>query len=175
MTIEEKIAWAETQFVTSKAWFFSDTVLTGLLEKFRSARADCRFLMAEAGIIDICRRCEQEEGSCCGAGIEDRYDKWILLANLLLGARLPRKRWKEDSCFFLGPWGCVLTARHAICVNYLCKNITDEVEPDKIALLREREGKELELLFFICERLRKIIRKRGQQGRAGLTDSGRVL
>lgn len=161
-TIEDKVAWAKAQFARWQGLLLSDPTLTALLNAFKSAVSLSHTEMHEAGIADICRRCEKENGgSCCGAGIENRYDQWILIANLLLGVRLQEARWKQDSCLFLGPNGCTLIARHPICVNYLCKDITQQVAKEKIARMREKEGKELELLFFVCERIKWIIRNCG--------------
>ena len=107
-----------------------------------------------------CLSCEVDDGgSCCGAGLEDKYDGVLLLLNLLLGVRLPRKRFESRSCYFLGEKGCLLLARHVICVNYLCRRITERVDPQRIASLRTKEGAELELLFHLYEGIRKLMKK----------------
>jgi len=166
--IEEKVTWAESQLSSCKEAVLADPGLTELLQLFKGAKALSQSHMEGSGIVEICRRCEMEGGgSCCGAGIEDRYDEWLLLVNLLLGVKLPRQRWKDDSCFFLGPEGCKLAARHAICINYLCKEVIDQVDAEQIARLREKEGEELELLFFICERVRKIVKECGTRKQKG--------
>ena len=114
--------------------------------------------MGETGILDICTDCEKNEGgSCCGAGLENKYDGRLLLINLLLDVRLPRKRHDKESCFFLGEGGCLLKARHVICVNYLCKKITDQIDPHQLNALREKEGIELEILFLLNERLKTVL------------------
>ena len=166
--IKEKIERAKKRFASCDRILLSDSKLLELLSSFKEARALSHAEMERAGITDICRRCETEAGgSCCGAGIEERYDQWILIANLLLGVTLPEARWKADSCYFLGPTGCTLAARHAICVNYLCKNITDQVNPQRITQMREKEGEELEVLFFVCERIKEIIKDCGHQHQKG--------
>ena len=58
---------------------------------------------------------------------------------------------------FEGAQGCLLLARHVICVNYLCKKITDRIEPLKLQTLREKEGMELEYLFLVYERTKKLL------------------
>jgi hypothetical protein len=45
-----------------------------------------------------------------------------------------------------------------ICVNYLCKKVTDHIDAEKIAALQGKEGVELELLFHLQERIKKKIR-----------------
>ncbi len=116
--------------------------------------------MSESGIVQACAECETlEGGSCCGKGLEDYYDGYLLLINLLLGADLPAQRREPRSCYFLGPMGCVLPARHVLCVNYLCKKATDRIDSQDLALLRELEGVELETLFRLHERVKKVIKE----------------
>ena len=116
--------------------------------------------MNKTGIVKICRRCDQlEGGSCCGAGIENRYDGSLLLINLLLDADIPRKRFDKKSCFLSGENGCLLVSRHVICINYLCEKITRRIPPQQLAAMREKEGYELEILFLLKETLRTAIKK----------------
>ena len=115
--------------------------------------------MAASGIADECRQCEHDEGgSCCGAGLENKYSGTLLLINLLLGAKLPSKRTGPSNCHFLGDEGCRLLARHVICVNYICRKISDRIDPERIAILREAEGRELDILFLLNERVKKLLR-----------------
>ena len=130
------------------------------MENLRGAVAASREEMAQTGIVQICRRCDQEEGgSCCGAGIENRYDAWLLLINLLLEVHLSGERRRDDACFFWGEHGCILMARHILCINYLCKNLTDQIDPSTIALLREKEGAEVNALFIFHERIKAVLKK----------------
>ncbi len=157
--IMKKIDHARDRFAACQDILLSDSKLLELLTAFKEARALSHAEMERCGVADICRKCETEAGgSCCGAGIENRYDQWILIANLLLGVSLPETRWKADSCYFLGPKGCILLARHTICVDYLCKDVINQVEPYRISWMREKEGQELEFLFFICERIKGLIK-----------------
>ena len=50
-------------------------------------------------------------------------------------------------------------ARHVICINYLCTKIADLIKPHTIIKLREREGEELNTLFLLQERLKKVLRE----------------
>lgn len=99
----------------------------------------------------------QEGGSCCGAGLEDKYDGILLLINRLAGIAVPGRRQDPGNCFFLGEKGCLLLARHVICVNYLCKKITDRVAHEALIDLREREGEELNTLFQLHERILRLL------------------
>lgn len=156
--IEDKIHWARECYLVHKDRFMEDEKTAGLLKQFKAAAASHDF-MGSAGVVRECRECEEREGgSCCGFGLEDRYSAVLLLINLLLDQNLPDRRSNPRGCFFLAKSGCALLARHVICVNYLCKKITDRIAPETIADLREREGLELEILFRLNERVIKIIR-----------------
>ena len=156
--IEEKIIWAKKCYRQRKRQFLEDERTTTLLKDFKKAAASSHALMSFGGIERECRECEEREGgSCCGFGLEDRYSGVLLLINLLLDRELPDKRNDPLGCFFLEKTGCALLARHVICVNYLCKKITDRIPSKKIADLRDREGVELELLFHLNERIIKIL------------------
>jgi hypothetical protein len=158
--IEEKIAWARSHYERFGEAFLRERGIANLLENLRGAVAASRREMADTGIVEICRRCDREEGgSCCGAGIENRYDVWLLLINLLLGVHLPEERRQPDACFLSGESGCLLVARHIICINYLCKNVTDQIDPCTITALREKEGIEVNVLFILHERIKTVLKK----------------
>lgn len=157
--IDKKIAWAEYCYFVFRGKIFQDKTIVGYLSRLKHAIHASHKQMADTDIVQICRMCERDEGgSCCGAGLENKYDGWLLLSNLLLGAQLPKKRYDPRSCFFLGKKGCLLKARHVICVNYICKKITDQIEPHKLSALREKEGDELDTLFHLNERLKHVLR-----------------
>ena len=156
--IEEKIVWARCCFIQLREILLEDKTVSRLTTELLSAIESSRTKMRLAGIMDLCRQCEEEEGgSCCGAGMEERYDPHILVINLLLGCTLPEKREYPDSCFFLGKKGCTLKARHVICVNYLCKKIENSVNPNMISKLRQAEGKELNILFVLHEYIKRLL------------------
>ena len=52
----------------------------------------------------------------------------------------------------------VLKARHALCVNYLCKRLTEALSPDDLHLLQGAAGRELDTGFFVYEAVQQIIR-----------------
>jgi hypothetical protein len=161
-SIETKISWAENCYQERRDQLLEDIRIADLLDKYREAIQASHKEMVKAGLVKECRDCEQREGgSCCGIGLENRYSGILLLTNLLLDVKIPKKRQDTSSCFFLGERGCRLLARHVICVNYLCKKITDHIDPKKIAGLREKEGVELEHLFFLQERIRKVLQDFG--------------
>jgi hypothetical protein len=156
--IAEKIAWAETRYRVHGAGLRNDREIARLLavleeRVWRSHRA-----RVEAGIAEMCARCEQDKGSsCCGADLEDRHDGVILLINLLLGATLPRESRSPRDCLFLGENGCMLVVKDLLCVNFLCKAVNETVKPEKIDVMRAREGEELETFFELHARVCSVL------------------
>jgi hypothetical protein len=137
-----------------------DGASAALLSRLRTATAASAAQMLDCGLVQACAECETlEGGSCCGRGLEVHYDGYLLLINLLLGASLPKERRDPRSCYFLGPKGCVLAARHVLCVNYLCRKATDRIDSKALAILRELEGVQLETLFVLHERVRNVVKE----------------
>lgn len=157
--IQEKISWARKIYESQGKRFLLDREAARLLSALEQAVVSSQKAMKRAGVLDRCRICDTAKGgSCCGKGIEDRYDGYLLLINLALGVDLPGKRWDERSCFFLSPCGCCLSVRHVICINYLCKDILDHVNSHALKELQAFEGVEIETLFRLKERIKKILR-----------------
>lgn len=134
-----------------------DEQVRSLLNKLDTAIRSTYNSMLEVGVVRECRECALHGGSCCRKGIDDRYDGTILLLNRLLGVELPSKRAEPEDCFFLGPNGCTLKIREVICVNYLCERIVKCIDHQKIIYLQTVAGEELETLFILKERIKKII------------------
>ena len=157
--IENKISWAADCFERYKEVLFADKMTVELLVRLKKAIDDSRREMKSIGLVEECRLCEEKEGgACCGAGIENRYSGTLLLINLMMEVILPEFPYENGSCYFLTEKGCSLKARHVICVNYICGKITDKINPEKLAGLREKEGRELELLFLLNERIKKVLK-----------------
>lgn len=150
--VEDKILWAEE--------IFQDTDFTHLaeeLEKLKEAIERSRTVMNEKGIFKACSECGDK--SCCGEGIEQRFDATILILNLLLGVKLPHKREIKHGCFFLSNRGCKLKVREIICINYLCKKIYEEVEIDDIIEVQRICGEEIDLIFRLSEEIKRKIKE----------------
>jgi hypothetical protein len=162
--ISAKIAWAAARYREQGDRFRADRDTALLLDRLRASAAASHRAMADAGIVELCAACERDEGgSCCGAGLEDRYDGVTLLINRLLGADLPAARRDRASCHFLGEHGCLLRAREVICVNFLCQKIETEIPPERIAAMRACEGEQLEILFALHSRIAAAL-IRGEDG-----------
>ena len=156
--IEEKITWARNCHRERGADLLRDEGVVSLLKELKGAIRASHREMAHTGIVESCRLCEEKDGgSCCGARLEKKYTGLLLLINLLLGHPIPGRRQDPSGCFFLGKEGCGLLSRQVICINYLCKRITDQINPHKIAPLREKEGIEISLLFHLSERIKRVL------------------
>jgi hypothetical protein len=161
-SIAARIAWAEACFRAQEDRLRVDGEVAALLGRLRAAARRSHEAMNHAGVVAECTRCEHEEGgSCCGAGLEDRYDGVTLLINLLLGTELPHNRADPRSCLFLGPAGCTLAARDVICINYLCRKIAEKLDRSEVELMHDREGEEIEILFRLHARITTVLRGTG--------------
>ncbi len=113
--------------------------------------------MREIGVTSICRECAKETGSCCKEWVEDEVDEIMILMNILMGVKIPEKRYKDGFCYFLSENGCVLKVRPVICVSFLCERITKKIGLEKERELQEIAGKELELGFIVREKILKMV------------------
>ena len=156
-SIQEKIAWANAWWAKAGEAILASEETARLGSLLKAAVQRSHRTMAESGILEACGDCERTGGSCCGAGLENRYTDLLLLINLLLGVELPTERLDSGSCLFLGNQGCRLLARHVLCINYLCHGITSRIDPSRIAALRADEGDEIHLLFRLNEQFHKIL------------------
>lgn len=157
LTVKQRIAWAGDAFDRLRIRFYEDEASSLLLKRLQKAINVSKKLSEQIGISEICHKCDRlEGGSCCGAGMENRYDGWLLLVNMLLQVNLPEERFDPSSCYFLGQNGCTLKARHVICINHVCGKITGAIKKEDLMLLREKEGEELEILFHLNERLKVL-------------------
>jgi len=156
--VEERIVWANALADRERSRILEDKSLVELLDALRNAVHRSRDNMLRTGLVALCRECEEEGGSCCGAGLEKHYSASLLLINRLLGVTLPPQRDDLSSCFFLSSSGCRLLARHVLCINYVCNKITSTIEPEQMAALREAEGEEIHLLFQANEKLKTLLK-----------------
>jgi hypothetical protein len=151
--IEERIEAAKELFSIRDR--ILDTEIAFYLEKLNLAIEESRKLMEKVGVTEACAECK--DASCCGRGIEERYDSITLLINLLLGNELSEG--DADGCYFLTSNGCSLKVREVICVNYLCEKIYSSVEHEQLIFLQEAYGRELETLFLLSEMIKRRIRE----------------
>ena len=158
-TIQEKIEHAHNLFETCGDSLRQNPSIRTLLNKLQECIENTKDSMLKLGVVAECKHCEEQEGgSCCGTGIENKYDVELLLVNLLLEASLRDQQSSQNSCYFLGAKGCKLTARHVLCVNYICEKLQKKLTREELIELQTRAGEELDTLFFLHEAIKKHIR-----------------
>lgn len=158
LAIEQKIRYARELFSKWGGMLLKDELLNDLLSSLSRGISSSQEIMSRVGVVAACRSCEEEEGgSCCGNGIENKYNSVLLLINLLMGQSLPMQRFKENSCYFLTPTGCCLQARHVICVNYICSKLHGSVPLSELIHLQEVNGQELDTLFILHENIKRLL------------------
>lgn len=166
-SIFEKMARAEYLFGSYGELLAREEAVCGLKERLKGSIEETWKLMAEFGVVDACGRCDTEEGgSCCGRGIEDKFDATMLLMNLLMGVTLPGSRERADSCYFLKKDGCSLKVRLVLCVDYLCPKILAWLPHDELVRLQEVSGEELVTGFMLYDAIKRFLRLR-ERGAAG--------
>lgn len=160
MPISYKIATARKIFTNEGSRLSRDPVLSNLLTSYSNAVDASWDAMKRSGIIMECTRCAVEDGgSCCGKGIEDKFDVALLVVNLLLGSRLPDAREDPAGCWFLGPGGCTIKARHVICVNYLCKRLYKNIGKPDIQDFQQAMERETTQAFLVEERVKLLLNR----------------
>jgi hypothetical protein len=139
----------------------SDPSISRQLRELAAKTEASSLASLKSGVAKTCRQCDEDEGgSCCGAGIEDRYTPEMLLLNLIMGVELPESRYSENSCFFLGSCGCILAARELLCINYLCSRLQSEIPLENLIFLQETTGREMDAVFILHDTTRNFIKKK---------------
>ncbi len=153
--IEAKIQNAREIFAQSASELRALPGVERLLYEYRQAVQQSWKAMNVHGVVTECTDCAVNDGgSCCGRGIEDKFDSVLILINLLLGCDLPDERLDPEGCWFLGEKGCLITARHVICINYMCKRLYRALDTDDIHAVQEAMGYEADLVFMLEQRLK---------------------
>jgi hypothetical protein len=128
------------------------------LEDLKAAIEQSWTLMKKLRVVEGCGTCATVKpgGGCCGAGIENWYDPYVLLMNLMLGREIPDQRPDKTSCLFLGPTGCRLIARFHFCIDYLCHDIKERLSQTDMEKLCAQNGREI----YMGWQLENILRER---------------
>jgi len=159
LTIQQKIERAREVFKQHGESLRNEPLVARLMRELESHWSASWRLMEETGIVAACRRCEEEEGgSCCGRGIEDKYSVILLFLNLLWDVDLPEDRLSQGSCHFLGVSGCRLKIRDVLCVNYLCTAIQKRLAPADLARVQQVVGCELDTEFMLQETVKRLLK-----------------
>ncbi|HYA43105.1 MAG TPA: hypothetical protein VEF34_17515 [Syntrophobacteraceae bacterium] len=156
--INQKIAIAHDLYDKWAGTLEENSAIAAQIRELSARLEDSNSFSLRSGVSQACMLCDRDEGgSCCGAGIEDRYTPELLLINLLLGATLPESRHWANSCHFLGERGCILPARDILCVNYLCSKLKKSIPPENLLQLQQVNGSQMELLFLLHDRIRNFV------------------
>lgn len=121
----------------------SDPRIRSLLDDYGQAIAQTGQLTRSLGIPAFCMACAARDGVCCFAGVERRYDEYLLLVNLLLGAPGAWERNAGPTCYFCGPQGCILLAKHSFCHNFFCAEIKQALGGAAMTQMNRQVGREL--------------------------------
>ena len=141
-----------------------DPHIRDLLIELEKSIIASREAMLTLGIVEACKRCDEEEGgSCCGAGLENKFDTHLLLMNLLLGVSLPDYHRRLDSCYLLTEQGCMLKVRLVLCVDFLCPKILNVLERGELIKLQNISGQELVTGFKLYDRIKRFTRRSSRQ------------
>lgn len=114
----------------------------------------------ELGVFEYCKICGQgPKKGCCLREAGNWYDRYQLLINLLLGAKIELNN-DIEFCPFLGISGCTLVYRHEFCINFFCEEIKKAIGLKKIQYLRSIAGKEisegLKIERYILKKLKEL-------------------
>ena len=135
-----------------------DEKIRTLLAQLDQQIEETQKALVASGIARECADCAVNgEGTCCGKRTGYKYDSVLLLVNLLLGREIPMQQQDPDSCYFLTREGCILRARHVICVNFICPRLSRNIQPQILIEVQNTAGKELDTLFLLEEYIKKKI------------------
>ena len=158
-SIEEKIELACRLHTVWGVALRRNPYISELLEKLDQNLRTSKSAMLDLGIVKACKRCDEEEGgSCCGAGLENKFDSFLLLINLLLGVSLPERYHRPGSCYLLSDQGCILKVRLILCVDYLCPKFMSALSHDKAVTLQRISGDELATGFRLYDAMKRFMR-----------------
>jgi hypothetical protein len=158
-SIEDKIRAARHLYDLWSDQLKREPNIHQLIGKLKSCLENSRAAMLELGIVETCKHCDQEEGgSCCGAGLENKFDTFLLLLNLLLGISLPEKHRRPESCYLLTEEGCTLKVRLVLCVDFLCPKILNTISHGDLIRLQQVSGDELTTGFMLYDAIKRFLR-----------------
>lgn len=155
-SLELKLFWANRLYEMSGRAILQVPAMASLMAAYDDAIARTWSAMRSLDVVSHCTDCAVNDGgSCCGKGIEDHFDVPLLLINRLMGVTLPTQRWNEHGCWFLGPRGCLVKARHTLCVNYICKRLHASLSHEAIIALGQATVDETDAGFRLEEAIKK--------------------
>jgi hypothetical protein len=161
LPFQEKVQAAHGLFARWGKLLQQDPLIRALLETVRQEVATSWRTMADLGVVAACKHCDEEEGkSCCGRGLENKFDHYLLLMNLLLGVSLPESHVRPEDCYFLTRTGCCLKVRLFLCVDFLCPGILSRLSREALIILQTVSGNELTAAFRAYDAIKRVIREK---------------
>jgi len=137
-----------------------DASLGEVLDRYCQAIAQTGKTMHYLGVTAACEHCALKAGgSCCFLGVENKYDKVLLLINFLLDYPPPETAEIKGKCLFVGKQGCKLLARHYYCQRFLCDDLKAKLGEEAIQHLTETVAQELVVGWEVEQALRKWLKK----------------
>ena len=160
LSIQDKIKLAQNLYILWKDALRKQSHIKNLLADLERCIRVSRESMLEFRIIEICKHCDEKEGgSCCGAGMENKFDTYLLLTNLMLGVSLAGHHIRTDSCYLLTDKGCILKVRLVLCIDFLCEKILDALSVEEHLSLQKISGEELVVAFRLYDAIKKFLRQ----------------
>ena len=134
--------------------------LDELLDRYSQTIAQTGKTMHYLGVAAACEHCALKlGGSCCFPGVENKYDKVLLLINFLLGYPAPETAEIKGKCLFVGKQGCKLLARHYYCQRFLCDDLKAALGEEAVQTLTEIVAQELAVGWEVEQALRQWVKK----------------
>ena len=165
LSIQEKIKLAQNLYVSWQDALRRQFHINNLLADLERCIKSSRESIMDLRIIEICKCCDKKEGgSCCGAGMENKFDTYLLLVNLLLGVSLPECHARTDSCYLLTDKGSILKMRLVLCIDFLCDKILNALSVEEHLRLQKISGEELVVAFRLYDAIKKFLRQAGDPG-----------
>ncbi len=156
MSLKKRIALARALLEKYGQRLLDDGTVHDLVSRLKQGIEKSHRTMHQLGVSDACARCDAQEpeGSCCAAGLANKIDSSLLLINGLLGVPIEARHMRRRrSCAFLGDQGCVLKARHMLCIDYLCPELERRLGKKSLIAMQQATADEIESLFLLCREI----------------------
>ena len=165
LSIQDKIKLAQNLYVSRQDALRKQFQINNLLADLERCMRVSRESVLDFSIIEIYKCCDEKKGSsCCGAGMENKFDTYLLLVNLLLGVSLPEYHVGTNSCYLLTDKGCSLQVRLVLCVDFLCDKILDTLSVEEHLRLQKISGEELVAGFRLYDGIKQFLRQAEDPG-----------
>ncbi len=162
-TLPRKLQLAHRLRAESGDRLLSLAILQDHLHACGVSQNDVRLCMEECGMPAFCQVCARSSisGGCCSHAMTDENDAVLLLLNLLAGSPVAMQRSEGPECLFLGETGCSLRFKPFFCLNYLCRQLREQIDPLQLLDLERATGRLLQQQYaveqFLLRALDKLI------------------